>query len=82
MREARIALHGFIECERASGHPLPDPDPVLAELRLIRPILNLSKIAGALGIPRTTLDSRLKNGTPFSAHETEKLHQMLSGSCS
>jgi predicted RNase H-like HicB family nuclease len=82
VREARIALRGFIECEMELGRELPDADPMLAELRLLRPVLNLSRLAIALGIPRTTLDSRLKNGTPFSASETEQLHQLLGGTFS
>ncbi len=79
VREARIALTGALKVMLAHGRELPAPDPILDELRALRPLLNLARLSKAAGIPRTTLTSRLEHGTRFTHAEAGRIHRALAG---
>ena len=75
-RELQIALQGHLEAREANNMSLPE-DPILEHLRNIADLLNISALASAAGISKSTLRSKLQRGTRFDAEEAARITHAL-----
>lgn len=77
--EAQTVLEMSLESLLERDQPLPEIDPVVAELRRLRPVLNIAALAKLAGMKPTTLKSRLLNNTAFTDEESGRIHHALAG---
>jgi len=71
-----IALEGHLEAREANNMSLPE-DPILEHLRNIADLLNISALASAAGISKSTLRSKLQRGTRFNPDEAARITHAL-----
>jgi predicted RNase H-like HicB family nuclease len=73
------AIDACLRVMRKCGDPIPAPDALAEELNVLRPILNLSKLANLSGVNQRTLASKLRRKTKLSKEEAIAIRQVLSG---
>lgn len=77
LKELRIAKSLWLEARRAAGLPVPVPEKTIEQLRAMRPILNISKIARIAGVHEQTLISKVKRGSPLTESEGKRIGSVL-----
>lgn len=77
LKEVRGLIRIFLEIRAERGSTIPEPDDGLEIVRRLLPIVNVSKLARAAGVNRTTLTSRLSRGTEMPVPETVRVRKVL-----
>lgn len=77
LKELKIAKELWIEARKLAKLPVPKPEATVEQLRSLKPILNVSKIARIAKIPEQTLISKIKRGSPLTASESKKIGTIL-----
>ncbi len=76
-RNVAEAIDAWLESAERHGDPIPDVDAVADELRRLRPLLNLSKLAKEAGLNHHTLASKLRRGTKLTPAEAKSVGRVL-----
>lgn len=77
VKEVNIAAELSVEALRKTGKPIPPSDTGIERLWALLPVLNVSAVARAAGVPIQTLASKLKRGTALTKDEAEKIGSVL-----
>jgi predicted RNase H-like HicB family nuclease len=77
LKEIRGLIREFLEIKHERGSAIPEPDGGLEIVRGLLPIVNVSKLARAAGVNRTTLTSRLHRGTPMPKEDTQRVRNVI-----
>lgn len=77
VKEVRIAAEAMMESLVKHGKPVPMPDTALERLKVLAPVIKMAVIARMAGMSVTTLDSKLKRGTPLTDDEERRLGGVL-----
>ena len=77
VKEVKTAAEAMLAVLEAKGKPVPHPDIALERLAELQPVLNMSAVARAAGIPVQTLASKLQRGTPLTQEEAEGVAMAL-----
>ncbi len=78
LKELQIAKELWLEARKEAKLPIPKPEATVEQLRSLKPILNISKIARIAKIPEQTLISKIKRGSPLTSTESRKIGKTLS----
>jgi len=73
------AIDACLRVMHKCGDPIPAPDALAEELTVLRPILNLSRLANLSGVNQRTLASKLRRKTKLSREESIAIRHVLSG---
>ena len=77
LAEAKRAIQDWLETARAINRPIPLPPPTIESLARASALLNKSAIARLIGLEQRTLNARIKNRTPLTPKEAERLQSAL-----
>lgn len=78
IKQAYDGLAGIVEVMKQDGVELPEPESIICELRMLKPILKITQLASLAGMKPSTLSSKIERGGPFSAEESARLKSVLS----
>lgn len=77
LKELQIAKELWLEARKSAKLPIPKPEATVEQLRSLKPILNVSKVARIAKIPEQTLISKIKRGSPLTEGERKKIGKLL-----
>ena len=77
IREIETAMELWIESAKIMGKELPRSNPTTESIIAAAPLINLSGLAQAAGLPKQTLMTKLRRGTQFTKQEQGKLNAAL-----
>lgn len=77
LAEAKRAIQDWLETARAINRPIPLPPPTIESLARASALLNKSAVARLIGLEQRTLNARIKNRTPLTPKEAERLQSAL-----
>lgn len=67
------ALEGVLLSMESRNIPIPTPDGTLSLLKSLKPILKINQLAKLIGMPPSTLSSKIDRGGPFSDDERRRI---------
>lgn len=77
IREVYDGLAGVINAMQERGMELPKSDEIARRLKELKSFIKISRLAETVGIPSSTLSSKIDRGGPFSADEIKRLRDSL-----
>lgn len=77
LESVSISMELWLEAAKEFNDPIPTPDLARARIEEIGPLLNLTELSRRTGIKRTTLASKLRRNTPFTAEEGRAIKEVL-----
>lgn len=81
LKEIKVAQELWLDARIRAKLPIPKPEATIEQLRSLRPILNVSKIARIADISEQTLISKIKRGSPLTKKQSEKIGEVLAALC-
>lgn len=75
LKGVRPLIREVLEIRAERNASIPEPDAVMADIRRLRPLLNLSKLAKESGVPRATLGTCLRRGTELAPEQADAVRR-------
>jgi predicted RNase H-like HicB family nuclease len=77
MQNIQEAADLWLEMAVKYQDPIPEHDLAAEEITRLAPLLNISKLARLSGVNSNTLSTKLRRGTRFTTHESQRILEAI-----